>query len=302
MTLHVTPELVQELADYDGDAFQAGLKLGTHGWEFKRCLVGPSDGLVALWASWVQEYAEGEPLDPAQAAELAVADQHGRSYAVRDEDGDSTEPADGVDYVVVTGQTDAAGDEIYAWDDAWWFDKATADLVLGEAHGAYREHGQAEELWVTATGRWVCHVQSAFAGGSDYWVATGHDAASDAVAAARLVYGADHDRLAADAADRHPLVAAALAARTLVDALAPETPVLAGHGDYARRQRAADTVHATRAASELLRAVVLRDLRDHRGDAAATVVSTFERGSQSEAARYLGIGLSTLNGLLGGSS
>lgn len=287
MALRITPDQIQELSELKRDPYGAGIKLTTDGWEVVEAGLTQGDGLVALWASYVREWADGAPLDEAQAT--FMIDDGGYARAVPDEYGDDDEPRDGAEVTVVTGFTGANGDVVREWDGAWWFDRAAARLVLGEERGAYRERGTATELWLTASGRWVERTQTVAGATRDYWVSVGSGHASDAVAAARLVYQADPRRLAEDPP---PLAVAARAASDLVDALAPKD----GEGDP--RETGASSVHACRAISELLRGRVARDLRDTRGNAAHAVAATFGAGGEVEAARYLAMAPSTLAGLL----
>lgn len=276
MTLTITPELVTELAEHDSDPYTTGIVLGPDGWAIRSGLT-ESDGLVALWGSYVFEWLDGQDITPSDADLLAGSAPDGRSLQITDEDRDTTMPADNTDWVVVTGIT-REGDIVTDWAEAFWFDQNTARRVLVDH----------EELWVTAGGRWVQYLP-AFGTSRAGWVEVGDSPSSDAVAAARLCYEANDDRFAADLP---PLAVAARTLRTMVETLTP----WASDGP----EQPAEMVHALRGISELIRAGVLADLREQRGIAAQDVVDYFGggRGAQTQAARYLGVGLSTLNGLL----
>jgi hypothetical protein len=306
MELNVTPDLVRDLYEYaqrTGRPSQTGIVLADEGWE-TRVWTDHSDtpytGVIACTAEDIDTLCDGEPFDDDVADMLTRPSDPatGRDdYRIPDEHGEHTSPyGDDLDPIVVAGEVDDDGETDESWTSAWWFDRAQATLIVAE-NGRLGDVAAVTSLWRTATGRWVTQTRQVTGDGRDHW------AELSAEQAATFIYDADPALVAAD--EPVPLVAAAVAARELVDAL---TPPVIPRGERPLADRAeqvlddmTEAVDTARAVSELLRRRVLADVRQQRATAAWRVNAAFGHGhgARARAAEHLGMSPQTLSNLIG---
>jgi hypothetical protein len=292
--LSITPDLIRELAESRGR--QVAITLGSDGWEVTVHPDAPApahltaidrDGLVTAWM-------DGDELDDDLVA--AVIDSIGERH-LRDETGALATCEDGDWQVVLPAdEEDPAGD---AWELAYVVSLSGATEVVHGIHQTGGDRGlpTGRDLYRTAGGRWVEREDSPYATRHGIWwtEVTPADAAA-------WVYRADEQEIRV-APRVSALVDAARAARTIVDLVTPERR----HYGVDPQDRAAQLRRAAaederlfavaRIVSDLLRTVVLSDVRAARGTAARTVHEAEQRNDTRTAAR-LGISRQTLADLL----
>ena len=308
MTLNISSDLIRELFDHHGQADQTGIVLTADGWEVTTWSGRRQDkALVAMTKedahAWLGTDDPDEVTgDDAQA--LATSED----YRIPDEDGDYRSPRDDEDPQVVTGtwvgrlfpsETEPRGEAETGWRDAWWFDYSTATMLLDEEHEdlGRAPGGTTSSLWRTAGGRYVMRTRSIWGGYHETWTELTH------AQVAEWVYA--RPDLVVEEVELPPVVAAARAARTIVDAMIPPR-VPWFDGDMGQRfhraglvmDEAGEIVHSAAAIADLLRLTVAPQLRAHRS-AAARVVE-LAHGNQTEAAEWLGMGRSTFAKLVAG--
>lgn len=293
MNLDITPELVKELHEHPSPARDnVAIVLTPAGWEVTALADGRHSNLLAMTAAdtdgWVDEDGVFDD-DAAEDLASGRVSPGAEPYVIRDEHGEITTPAAEADPYVVTGESRHQWQEPSPrrnWRTAWWFDLAAADLVIDVPA---RSGAPAEQLYRTESGRWVEHS-------SGQW----HELDQESVAV--WAYRSSH---VVTGKPQPPVVAAALAARALADALTPPTLPQYVDGSGLRASKppteeenaaAADVFLAGRAISELLRAEVLPQVREQRRKAAGICVAW--HGSESAAAAALDVSRQTLNQLL----
>lgn len=304
--LHVTAALIHGLYETAKKLIdirdEAVLSLAPSGWDVEVVRHGDAEHasmrpLVALNGEDVYQAAdtdddtEGAALDDALANTLA--ENGGDHFRICHASGSAEPPAEGVKWVVITGEftgTDPAGatldwapgDITRGWERATWTD-------LGEAREAvsapYNNAAtRRSSLWTTPEGTgYLLKLTSQWTGEfEEEWVSISPD---DALL---LAYEADDEDIE-EGLSHDPLLTAARHARALADTLSiTEDADLAG---------AARAFGATRTMSDFLRTQLSSTLRDARGTAGRAVIAELG-GDRQAAADHLDVGYPTLSNLI----
>jgi len=288
MNIAITPDLIIDLLDHHGPRDKTGIILTEDGWEVGAWTDLQPSGLVALTKEDAAAYLGADTPEEAHPDVVeALAAEYG-GYQVVDENGELTTPPADADPQVVTARwqgslfDENSGDETYGPGEAWYFDLNTAVKLVQEKHAS---------LWRTAGGR---YVRRHFSPGAFHlhrwtWVEMDHSQVAEwAYAAPDAI---------ADDVPLPPVIAAARAARAIVDAMEPPAipwVEVGGIRDYHADKvvsEAREIVHSAAAISDLLRRTVASQLRGHRARAARVVERAF--GRQEDAAQWLGMGRGT---------
>jgi len=267
MSLSITPELVRELQDTTVGVVEwanIGIVLGEEGWEVTYDVDGLPAHLTACTKENLDSYGDGEPLDDtlirAFAAELT-------EYTIPTE----VTRTSGADWRIAYTNV---GDPIERWGDAVAFDASRARRLAVAVE-------KNESLWITETGTYLYH------GRDTYRVI-------DAFAAFAAVY---RDGMQLMYTEQPMLIEIAETIQTVVyqaRALPGHVDVIDHPDDEERQRRAwdareesAEAVRTLGALSDVIRGLVLPDLRRARATHARNLVTAY--GTQTAAAEILGI-------------
>ncbi|MBH1934121.1 hypothetical protein I5Q34_07400 [Streptomyces sp. AV19] len=311
MQLDITPALVHDLLESPRAALRpesTGIVLGPDGWTVAVWPEqAPDPGLIAFTAedahAWADE--DGELDDDTVTALCTPADpDDGADYRILGENGRRT-PGAGTRWQVITATTDHADEDTPGsaswsvarhWRDAVWFDQDGArELVQADpAEARTDSRDRTDALWLTSGGRYLLYRRSASVTEMpEEWEEC------TLKQAVLYTYRAAGHRVTAELP---PALAAARHARALADELTAPRVRLEGDPELARGaarrvlDEAAETVHATKAVSELLRSQVLADLRQQRAATARVVEQAHD--DRQAAADHLGMSYPTLSNLI----
>ncbi|MFJ2629231.1 hypothetical protein ACIO6T_39210 [Streptomyces sp. NPDC087532] len=297
MSWTITPELVVELSECNGDPTQIGIVLGANGWERDVCPSGIESGrLTALTLETVRTWLDGTEMDDEAAEAIATVED----FRILREDDSPTPPGEDTEWAVITGAVtdhehfaEVTADDV-PWERARWFDTAAATFVLDADPGTMRA-GHGFTLWCTDHGQGVAQIWNSRAVGNGQW------ATCTKSRAAELIYAADEELI--NAGDLPLLARAARAARELADLM--DYPVPDQHLGPERREALADRQRAAaishegtaRAIGDLVRTRTTADIRRGRQGAAYTLYLANGR-NVPETYAELNLGRTTFLGLI----